>query len=269
MFNDYEKSDENGQPVELYEFMIDAEAFRFTSSESTISSGGVDYRPVAISRNGFGQAMGERPDAMVVSLPTNEDFVKRFILTPPGIVVPFTLRRFHLNDPDLQVKILFRGVVKSVIFVEDGHKAEVHSAPITSAFSRTIPRFSYSGLCNHMLYDARCKIDEHDPAWEKHLHISAVANDQITADGAGAFGADFFVAGFVESGNDFRQVIKQVGDVLTLQLPFLISPLGNTLRCLAGCKLRLTDCRVKFDNVLNFGGFPYTPQKNPFASGLD
>lgn len=35
-----------------------------------------------------------------------------------------------------------------------------------------------------------------------------------------------------------------------------------------GCKKTSTWCRVKFNNISNFGGFPFMPRENPFESGI-
>lgn len=268
-FDDYEKSAEGGTPVELYEFDVSGTVTRFTSSEEDVTYLSNTFTAISIARNNFGQATGERQDNLIIIVPAKESWVQQFIATPPGTSVGLILRRFHTDDPDNEVKVIFQGNVTSVVFSNDGHHAEIHVVPATSRLTQQIPRFNYSGLCNHLLYDARCKISEHNPSFEKFLNISAVTDDLITADGASGFGADFFEAGFVAWSGDYRLVIKQTGDVLKLLLPFQTSPVGHTVRCLAGCKLRVTDCVTKFANILNFGGFPWIPTKNPFSSGLD
>ncbi len=40
---------------------------------------------------------------------------------------------------------------------------------------------------------------------------------------------------------------------------------GMTLKAYPGDDHTLATCATKFDNVANYGGFPYFPEKNPFG----
>jgi hypothetical protein len=95
----------------------------------------------------------------------------------------------------------------------------------------------------------------------------------ITVTGASTFNvtfSDFFETGYVEFNGDYRTVVGQSGDDLTLILPFRSSPDGQSVIARAGCKLRIAeDCRDKFNNAERYGGFPYGPLINPFVSGLN
>ena len=51
--------------------------------------------------------------------------------------------------------------------------------------------------------------------------------------------------------------------------------MGSTVVVLAGCDHSVTTCDTKFNtpedtqsNVINYGGFPFVPGKNPFETGL-
>lgn len=269
MFSTFETSQESGQPVELYEFRMGSEAFLFTSDEQDVTLTAIVYAAVAARREATRQAADATQEALNVYLPSDLAFVRRFVLVTPGKRVSFTLKRFHRNDPDLQVVTFFRGTVQSFKFTRDGREVVLQILPPTAAYSRNMPRFTYQGICNHQLYDSRCGLDEFSPAFSKFLLVTAVSGSTLTASGAGAFGADFFEAGFVEMSGDFRAIVKQTADVLELIAPFSVSPFGQTLRFVAGCKHRLiTDCLTKFNNVSRYGGFPWTPTKNPFE-GLD
>ena len=272
-FAAFETAQETGRPVELYEFLMGGEFFRFTSDQNDYTAAGNTFIRENVSRSqlrvlpGGGQRDGEK---LEVVLPAENGLVKKFVLVVPGKKPLMTLYRVHRNDPDQQLVTLFKGQVQSVSFTQNGRQATMQIAPLTVANSRPMPRHTYQNLCNHMLYDARCKILETDVTFRKFLPVTAASGSTITATGAGAFGSDFFLAGFVEFQADFRLIVGQATDVLTLNLPFGVSPVGQTLRFQAGCKHRLvTDCQTKFNNVVNFGGFPFVPTKNPFETGLD
>lgn len=271
-FAAFETSQENAQPIELYEFRLGSEVFRFTSNEKDVTIAANVYEAVAIQRGKISATSDKDldQDQLTVEMPSDVAFVQKFIVVAPGKNATLLLRRYHRNDPDLQLITLFEGAIHLAGFNDESRRAVLQIVAPTAAFGRTIPRHTYQGNCNHMLYDVRCKIDENSPASQKFLPVTAVSGSTITCTGAGSFGlSDFFVSGFVESGGDFRAVIDQSGDVLTLLVPFQVSPLNQTVRCQAGCKGRLvTDCQNKFNNVINYGGFPFVPLKNPFL-GLD
>lgn len=265
-----ETSIEGGQPIDIFEIRLDAEVFRYTSNDSDLTVQANLYEAIPIQRSGVKHTADQDQDRLIVTLPGTNPFVQKYVLSVPGRGAVLTVKQFHRADADAQLVTVFKGIIRSVAFQQNGRVAELQAWPIASAKSRIIPRHTYQGLCNHMLYDARCKISESDPAFEKFLAVSAVSGSNITVPGAGAFGADFFEAGFVEFQDDFRAVTDQATDVLTLLIPFAVSPLGQTVRLLAGCKHRLQqDCVNKFQNAINFGGFPFVPQKNIFQTGLD
>ena len=46
------------------------------------------------------------------------------------------------------------------------------------------------------------------------------------------------------------------------------SVVGQDVDVFAGCDHTVDTCDQKFDNVINYGGWPYVPSKNPFESGI-
>lgn len=277
-YDTIESSVESGQPIELYEFRVGTERTRLTSSENdvVIPSSLETYVAETISRGEIvDEVVARSSNRLEVRLPAENEFVAQFRSLAPGEFATLTLFRVHRGDlggSDDRVTV-FKGTVRNVSYVDNGRVAVVQVLAITSALSRPVPRRTYQGLCNHMLYDSRCTIDKDDPSFRLISTVTAVSGDVVTVSGANAFSgsfADFFVAGYVEFDNDFRTVVGQSGDDLTLILPFKESPLNQTVIARAGCKHRIVeDCTDKFVNVENFGGFPYVPKKNPFVTGID
>lgn len=269
-YDSYESSVESGDPVELYEFTLGTDTFRYTSDEDDITTAAGTYTAVPISRERIIYETQEKAsDRLQVTLPASNAFVSNFVDIVPGKIALLTILRYHRSDPAEEQVTIFKGILNTVRYSEEGKVALLQVMPLTSAQTRAIPRITFSGLCNHMLYDSRCKISETSSTWEKFLPVSAVSSNQITCTGASAFGSDFFAGGFVEFDDDYRQVISQSGDVLTLNVPFAISPLNQTVRVLSGCSHELSVCASKFSNAVNFGGFPYVPGRNIFVDGLD
>jgi uncharacterized phage protein (TIGR02218 family) len=265
-----ESSVESGNPVELYQFNVGSETFRYTSSQSEILASGSTWDPIdGLERGRVARTTDDKEDRVQVSMPADDPFASLFILIAPGNKATLTIYRVHRDDGN--VITYFKGFIHGIGFSEDGHKAIFAVLPITSAKSQQIPRFGFQSNCNYTLFDSDCKISE--ATYTHDLTVTAVNNDVLTVSGAGALGADYFENGFVPFGGEYRLIIGQGGtgnNDLTLLVPFRTSPLNETLSFRAGCKHRLSeDCNTKFSNAINFGGFAFVPTKNPFETGLD
>lgn len=265
-----ESSVEDSRPIELFEFSLGATFFRFTSAEDELTVAGDVYTPIAIARGRIEQGSDQSNRNLSVTMPTDTDFALKYVSIPPGEKASLNIFRFQRDEVpafDTQV-LLFKGNVQSVAFPNDGHSAQFAIRSIESAMNRLLPRFTFAGMCQHILYDAACGAIDTD---FDHTGIaSSILNNTITVSGASASGFDFTSGYLRPTGtNDFRMVRSQSGDVLTLLLPFQADPTGVSMQVFAGCDhLILGDCALVFDQVINFGGTPFVPNKDIFAQGL-
>lgn len=266
-----ETSQESGRPIELYQFILSSVVYRYTSAEDDQVIGADTYEAIAIKRGRLTHGQEARNATLVIEMPGDLEFPSRYVRSVPSEKARVLIRRMHRSDGELIV--VFDGVVKSVAFTSQGagRVASVAVEPAITAMSRTIPRYTYRGLCNHTLYDTLCTINPELPAYKFTGIVSAQSGNSLTVPGAGAFGTGWFEAGTVEqlTGLDGRLVIRQVGDVLTLHIPFSVSLIGAQVVLRAGCAHDITTCSNKFSNVLNYGGFAFVPTRNIFTQGLD
>jgi uncharacterized phage protein (TIGR02218 family) len=127
----------------------------------------------------------------------------------------------------------------------------------------------YTAMCTADLGDARCKVDLDNPAYRGNGTVAGLsATSSFTASGLDAFADGWFTAGkltFTSGANaDLSVEVKaHVNDgavSLTLwqQMPQPIS-VGDTFTVTAGCDKRFTTCHDRFNNVVNFRGFPHIP----------
>jgi uncharacterized phage protein (TIGR02218 family) len=273
-YSAYETSQEGSRPIELYEFTIGATVYRYTSAEDTQTISSVDYTPLAgLKRSKIGQGPEERRSTLTIDMPGSNAFVRPYIAAVPSNRATVTIMRLQRSDyPAPEVVTIFEGYVKAVNFDGDGGRmAKVAVEPAISATARSIPQFTFQGLCNHVLYDDQCQIDDTDPAYRTSLTVTVVTTVELTIPGLAAFGDGWFTGGVVEvnGGLDARLIIDHTADVLTLHIPFASAPLGQVVTVLAGCAHTLAICKSKFDNVINYGGFAFVPKINIFNTGLD
>lgn len=273
-----EASQEDGSPIELYDIVQGDDSWHFTSSEETITIDAVEYLPIPLSRENIPMSSDERTEDLMISLPTTHEFCQRFIRLLPAETASITIRRFQRYDDDIEVIKLFRGTMSAAKYSNNGTTCQIGIAPYSENLSKPIPRYVYSGLCGNILGDRWCTVDLETGVSPDMLpykfegEMLTQVSTVITIDGLGsAYPDNFFQAGrILTPAGDTRLITKQIGDTIYLYIPLYEGAvlIGETMTLFAGCDHSLIVCGDKFDNVLNYNGFPFVPQKNPFQSGL-
>ena len=229
---------------------------------------------IIVAGNTFVGTPGIRRDKIVsdketltVPLPADHTFPSKYTTIAPGQTATLTIQHFHRADP-ADVKVVYKGVVRAVSFSQGMHGAEISLIPITHAFKKQIPDRTYQAQCNHIHYDARCQVAK--AAFKFTADVSVVSANTVTIPGLNAAkGNGWSTGGFVQFGSlDFRLILEQSTDVLTLVLPFFETVLNKSVDVFAGCDHTIGVCDTKFSNEINFGGTPFVPTKNIFQTGI-
>lgn len=278
-FTSPEESIELGRIVELYRFRTTGSGldFRFTTAEEPLTdSDSLVYTPAPIRREQFQQSQDKRATEMTVTIPylddVTDEFAQQYIAQPPEGLTTLTIQRHHLTDSGNVFVQFWEGNVISAAYDEDG-AVELLCRGFKNIFEREGPRFKWGGTCQWILYDAGCALNA-AVFTEFNVVVSALGNDGVTLTlGAGLSSpVPDLIGGKVikDNGVDFRLIVGQVGNVITLQQPFRSDFVAGVLIDIEqGCDHSVGDCINQFDNVINYGGFPYTPGLNPFQEGLD
>lgn len=279
-FDTFESSVEASRPVELYRIVQGGSTWEITDADREVTVASLTYLPESVERAQIEQGPEDEKAVLNVTLRADHPFARRFAPSTPGSLATITIQRYQYGDGATpEVITIYEGRVSSVSFEEDETVAVLACIPEQAATSRPIPRFTYQNLCNHVLYDGGCKVDETDSRFRLTALVTAFdpATNTATVAGAGAFGADWWVGGFMEinGGDDVRMILSQTGNDLQLLLPFPTPIVGSSVTILAGCDHTIETCDDKFDtpedpqsNVINYGAFAFVPLKNPYQ-GLD
>jgi len=267
-----EVSVEAGQPVELYEFTVGSTPYFYTSAEDAITVGAQVYTPKPIRRDALKEDPSNRDFDFKVYLPTTDPVSQHFLGVLPGVRVRLHVSRFHRTDtPTPELRDIFDGFVNGVQFENNGKQAVIVSRTMLASNGRTIPRRTYQGKCNHVLYDPlTCKVDDTDAAFRASTRtvVSQVGRLLTVSGISPAYADGWFTGGYVEAIglSDFRLVLEHTGSLLTLLIPFSQQP--TFVNVFAGCNHDPVDCSDKFDNFMHYGGFPFVPTKRIFETGL-
>ena len=268
-YNVQESSREDGQPVEYYEFVLADEQFNYTSGEDETVIGALTYTPIAIERSQIFLGTEVSRDILIITMPLSASPAERYILIVPGQIATLTIKRRHRTDtPTPELITIFKGLVRSASYTENGYTAQLAVVPLTYGLGREVPRITFQGLCNYVLYDNHCTVLQ--GAYDFTGPVTLVDGDEITITGVTAQPDDYYTGGFVQwEGNDFRLILDHVGDIITVLMPFPDDVTGENLTVFAGCDHTIATCKTKFDNVVNYGGFAFVPKKDIFKNGLD
>lgn len=262
-----ETSAADGQPIELFDFRLGTTAYTWTTNPDAVTYNDIVYQPLSISRTSLQLDPEKRAEALTIRLPATSLLVQRYINNIPRQKATLTIRRVHRNDTADQVVQLFKGVARTVGFSNSGQDAEIAVVPLTAELLDSIPRFMFSSVCNHVLFDQACGVNQSS---FRHLgDVLSFSNNTLEVSGLDARGDGWADGGFVQTtSGDFRLVVEQLGDNARLLYPFTEDLVGQEVQVFAGCDHSPETCATKFTNLTNNGGFPFVPTKNIFATGV-
>ena len=181
-------------------------------------------------------------------------------------------------DP-AQWHVMFRGSLGELTRAGAAFRAEVRG--LAAWLNRPVGRV-YQAPCGAVLGDAACGFDLTTPGYGWDGAVLLGGDARLPLPRLEDFAPGWFERGQVTvltgaaaglTGQVKRDVTTADARVLTLWTG-LRAPVaaGDTLRVTAGCDKRFQTCRLKFNNLLNFQGFPDIPDEDwvaisPGASG--
>lgn len=265
-FDDYEKSAYGAQPIEIYTInRDDTEYWRYTSANEDVTVAGNVYTAIPIKRNEIELSQDVERTALKITMPADDDFPEMFIASPPTDRFLVEVRRFHYGDTD--VRFLWFGRVINVEHEE--HEAILTCESSVASLKRSTLRRVYQIPCPHVLYDEAvggCTLAKSTFAVPATADAGSTGVTIVSSTFSG-YADGYFSGGLVELtlvGRTNRAfVTNHVGDTITTGLPLQGLYVGGTIIAYPGCDHTTTTCRTKFNNLLNFGGFPFMPVKNP------
>lgn len=288
-FAAFESAD--GSPVELLTFKNGAQIFRYTNSVRGILIGANTFNPLAYKRTKYAQSKDSDDNNITLTCPGDIEVAALFNGVLTSNVTTVTIERFHRDDTDEQVQVAWRGRIVAI-----NHKnafVDLLLQPLTSGAEST-PRDVYSALCNSFLYDTPgCRLFRDD--WKFIGTVTSVlpSGTDFTVNGlriqAGILDAAqggptgpltsgeldlYWQGGYIQlpSNGEVRDIVEgNIGadpDAIRTDQPFRDIQVGYGCVVYAGCDLLRATCQKKFNNVLNFQGYPDIPEIDPANTEL-
>lgn len=178
------------------------------------------------------------------------------------------VRAWLVNWQDVDQRwVQFRGSIGELRRAGGAFQAELRG--LTEALNRPLGR-SYQKPCTAVLGDGQCRFDITTPGYFADVTLTSRSDGlNFEWDDAGAFEPEWFRRGRLEvlSGaaaglwgvikhDVFEDGQRQIELWQKLRVPLVA---GDAIRVIAGCDKRTETCRLKFNNLLNFQGFPDIP----------
>ncbi|CUH80199.1 DUF2163 domain-containing protein [Tropicibacter naphthalenivorans] len=165
-------------------------------------------------------------------------------------------------------RVMFRGTIGEITRGAGAFHAELRG--LTEALNRPVGRV-FQQPCSAVLGDASCQFDTSQNGYVFEGPLQEVLENRVFRFGAlPAFEAEWFMRGRLEvlsgAAAGLSAIIKRDREVdgergLEVWEPLRATPeVGDTVRVIAGCDKRFETCRLKFNNLVNFQGFPDIPE---------
>ena len=177
------------------------------------------------------------------------------------------VRCWLVNWADVNLRALqFRGQIGEIR--RDGGAFEAELLGLTDLLNQPMGRV-YQAPCAAVLGDASCGKDISEEGYQAEVEVLSVEGNILTFASMPGYEVQWFQRGVLEvlSGSGAGQSVPikrdwetQNGREITLWTA-MGAPVsaGDTVRLTAGCDKRMETCRNKFNNLINFQGFPDIP----------
>jgi uncharacterized phage protein (TIGR02218 family) len=260
-------STQDGEPELRFLFTQGATAYRYTNRPYIVSDSNETWLPSSIENTEVNQSNELAKDPVKITLPRDNALALTFLGGSPDEITTLTIFRLHEGTDPVAY---WKGRVSGSSISEDA--VTLNCENIFTSMRRSGLRARYQKNCRHALYSPQCGVD---------LATYADAATAVAASGytvtieldSGVREDGYYNGGILDDGTGKRYITRHVGTTLTLMQPprYLITEMdsaGISVTLYPGCNHAISHCQDKFDNLLNYGGFPYIPSKNPFANEI-
>jgi uncharacterized phage protein (TIGR02218 family) len=265
-YDSIETSTYNGSDSRLYRFQLGNKVWLYTNADSNILYGTDNYLAIAINDEGLKQKSEVITDAFNINVVSSIPLVTLFNGTAPSMQISVQVRQ--IQQGDTEAPLMWVGYLSSVKYKDDISSTLVCNTN-TAYLNRQGVRLSYTRACPHALYDQDCQLNMND--WVETITIRDLGgngfNFDVVTPGPQTYDGRF-TNGFIQWNPDpdyteRRAILVHNGQQIILlnQTDGLAN--GMTVMAYPGCQRVPNNCHL-FNNIANYGGFPFMPGKSPF-----
>lgn len=262
MINIVDTTVEDGEPVELFEFTQGIKKWYFTDGIDPIVYQSKTYVSAPIDRDEINQTDDFYQAGVKLRFPRDNEFAHQFIGFSPDL--PTTMTLYRGPYPNGPFDFYWRGRIVSG--GAEGTTITLECESVFTSLKRPGLRARYERVCRHILYGTGCRVNQ--TVYQVEDKIQSIARQvEFTMTGVtSGFPEGHFTGGIAIAEDDsVRFITRHAGAVVEVARPFVGVVAEQQLKLYPGCDHSMSTCNNKFNNIDNFGGFPYIPTKNPFG----
>lgn len=253
--------------TELYRFSEqDAPTvWRYTSGDEEVTYLGETYAPASIGRSEIAARNDLARANLDIEVPLTNPAGLRWLSDNGENIVSLTI--FERSTVGT-FSTAWKGRLVAVIPGMQSITLKFES--IFTSLRRPGLRARYQRSCRYALYGRGCTLDAEDFATDGEC--TALVGPVATVAAADAQPDGYYTGGMLRSPDGVLSfIIAHTGAALTLQrvsYSLLVAAEDGfpfDVKIYPGCDHSRATCNSKFDNLLNYGGFDFIPQKNPMG----
>lgn len=257
-------------PLYLYRLTRGESLWYFTNWPQAVEAEALTWEPLDVDHGDFKQDSEFSLDPLRLSVATDDPESPFRTALDRNISEVTEMEIFETDFSTLTVDLdepVYKGRIGLTPFREHG-RIDINLSTLFRIGEQKVPTVPIQRPCHNRLFDEFCALAagdfdtlgvvasmSDDPPW-----IEATAfGDKATAEAD----PDWFALGRVVVGNEVRLCVGQSGNRLYLNNRYRAATIGDSVTAYPGCDKRLSTCEAKFDNVVNYLGFPLMPNRNP------
>lgn len=254
------------------------------------------FQPMQITHGEINKSTDYSGQATAIQISTRDTTLRRYFLEAPATTIEIAIIRISSSaleseapgtiDYTKQCQIAEAGYIEVVGIGSGTILAQIMPSPLDG--SKQIPRHYYTMTCGHNLYDVNtCGVGQRHTNHMTQTTITAIDATSRTVTltaitffdnlfgGGASRGGSQFRGGYlfhIDSGQRFgiRNATFDTGlgeSYLVLGHWMELLEVGDNIEAFIGCNRTTAHCSL-FDNLANFGGFPYVPNSNPALNSV-
>lgn len=274
-YDSAQSSSYQSQPVELYEFYYGFEGsivvYRYNSTSEVIRSDGHNYLPVPISVSDIVSQIDSKENNITLSIGRGNEVWSLF--SPGPLRQPLYVKIFDIDlfDGTFERVLNWSGVVLSGSHNQNDFCDLACESSLSSLRNKGLNR-PMSRQCSYTVYfDERCNADI-DAATIQTASYTVISPTLINVPAAALNDDGWYAGGFMSYTNATAGIVERIGirqsvlgGNMSLADPIIGLVSGAQIKLTLGCSGTRADCKTKHNNLLNFGGAPDKPNKNPYS----
>lgn len=260
---------QRGLIVETFAITRNESRWYYTSCAEDITVNNVVYKSAIIESGGYSQSTEMSNRGITIEADRSIPFIAPYSAQTVNGIVDVIIGEYNVSKKDHRIKWTGR----MLNFAFEKQKCTIKCEPIYTALKRSLNQAKYQKNCPHQLYGnppsdvMGCRASR--TAFTTRHPVQNVSGFNLTLGGAINQTANFYAGGIVTANvNDETHeyfVVSSNGNVIELDNRAPQSLVGGIVSLCPGCDHTMQTCNDKFGQILNYGGVPYVPEKNPMG----